>query len=367
MTASPVIQRALEDPLVPHSIQVLKAGQAASGAFIASPEFTVYRYAWLRDGAFCAHALDVVGEHDGAAAWHHWVVRSIEAHREMIESSTRRIGRGETPPPETMPPARYTLDGTLEHPDDDDPWPNFQVDGYGMWLWSLERHLEGRGMLPGFAASIELVAAYLEASWRLKCFNCWEEFDGGEHASTLGAVYAGLAAASRLLDDQRWQQAADVVRAELLDRYVAGGRFKRGAADERLDGSLLWLSVPFGVLAPDDPLIAATVEGVRNELTGPLGGVYRFRGDTYFGGGEWLLLTSSLAWHDRVTRNPSRADKAQSWVRGQALANGDLPEQVTGYAQDPSMIDPWVRRWGAVATPLLWSHAMYLIAEGART
>jgi hypothetical protein len=29
------------------------------------------------------------------------------------------------------------------------------------------------------------------------------------------------------------------------------------------------------------------------------------------------------------------------------------------------MIDPWVRRWGPVATPLLWSHAMQLIAEAA--
>jgi hypothetical protein len=31
------------------------------------------------------------------------------------------------------------------------------------------------------------------------------------------------------------------------------------------------------------------------------------------------------------------------------------------------MVAPWVQRWGHVATPLLWSHAMYLIAEAART
>jgi hypothetical protein len=30
------------------------------------------------------------------------------------------------------------------------------------------------------------------------------------------------------------------------------------------------------------------------------------------------------------------------------------------------MIEPWVRRWGPVATPLLWSHAMFVIAEAAR-
>jgi GH15 family glucan-1,4-alpha-glucosidase len=366
MATSPDVKRVVDDPLVARSVEVLKAGQAPSGAFIASPSFTVYRYAWLRDGAFCAHALDVVGERDAAAAWHMWVVRSIEAHRDLIESATRRVRDGETPPPETMPPARYTLDGALEHPEDDDPWPNFQVDGYGMWLWSLERHLDDRSLSTELAAGVELVAAYLAATWRLKCFNCWEELDGGEHASTLGAVFAGLESAGRLLGDVRWQEAAAAVRDELLARYVHDGRFKRGAADPRLDGSLLWLAHPFGVLEPGDPLIAATVEGVRNELTGPTGGVYRFRGDTYFGGGEWLLLTSSLAWHDAMVGSDDKGAAAQSWVREQTLPNGDMPEQVTRDSQEPSMVEPWVRRWGAVATPLLWSHAMYLIAEAAR-
>jgi isomaltose glucohydrolase len=53
-------------------------------------------------------------------------------------------------------------------------------------------------------------------------------------------------------------------------------------------------------------------------------------------------------------------------VRARALPNGDMPEQVTEFSQDASMVAPWVQRWGAVATPLLWSHAMYLIAEAAR-
>ena len=339
----------VDDRLARRSVDVLKAGQARSGAFVASPSFATYRYAWLRDGAFCAHALDAVGEREAAAAFHRWVAQSIEAHRDLIESAVHLVGNGETPPHDVMPPARYTLDGTLEHADDE-PWPNFQVDGYGMWLWALAEHLNGRAPDWELARTIDLVRRYLSASWRLKCFNCWEEYDDGEHASTLGAVVAGLEAFE--------PGAADEVRARLLDRFVVDGRFRRGPADDRLDGSLLWLSVPFGVLPPDDPRIEATVEAVRRDLTGPDGGVYRYRGDTYYGGGEWLLLTSSLAWHDAVTGNPSR----QEWVRAQALPNGDLPEQVTTHAQEPSMVEPWVRRWGPVATPLLWSHAMYLIA-----
>ena len=226
---------------------------------------------------------------------------SIEAHRSSIESVTRRIAGGETPPPSAMPPARYTLDGALEPPEDD-PWPNFQIDGYGMWLWSLEEHLSPAPLPERLAQTVELVAAYLRAAWRLKCFNCWEEFDGGVHASTLAAVLRGLEAAGRLLDDERWTAEAERIRAFMLDRLVDGARFRRGPDDGRLDGSLLWLGVPFGVLPLDDPRIEATVEAIRRDLTGPDGGIYRYRGDTYFGGGEWLLLTSSLAWHDAADR-----------------------------------------------------------------
>ena len=42
-------------------------------------------------------------------------------------------------------------------------------------------------------------------------------------------------------------------------------------------------------------------------------------------------------------------------------AEGNLPEQVPTRAYAPAMLPVWERRWGPVATPLLWSHAMYLI------
>ncbi len=85
---------------------------------------------------------------------------SIEAHRPMIESALAQVAAGETPPHEQMPPARYTLDGSLEQPDDE-PWPNFQVDGYGMWLWALAEHTDGRPV-QRWSKTVELVARYCE-------------------------------------------------------------------------------------------------------------------------------------------------------------------------------------------------------------
>jgi GH15 family glucan-1,4-alpha-glucosidase len=356
--------RMLRDPLTRRSLQVLEDGQARSGAFVASPNFPVYRYAWLRDGAFCAVALDAAGERAAAAAFHRWTARSVLESRSLVESAIERLERGEVPPPEAMPPTRYTLEGAPEPKDGAEAWPNFQLDGYGIWLWSLGVH-GGGGIRSDVREAAALVARYLQAGWTLKCFNCWEEdVEGGEHASTRGAIVAGLDAAAHVLGDDDCAQAAADVRADLLRRFVVNGRFRRGPADDRVDGSLLWLGVPFGVVPPTEPLVQETVAAVRRDLA-PNGGVYRYLGDTYYGGGEWLLLASSLAWHAAVTGDASGWELAQAWVRAQADENGDLPEQVYTHAQDPAMIDPWLEQWGRVATPLLWSHAMYVIAEAA--
>lgn len=349
------------NPLARRSIEVLREGQAASGAYVAAPTFPVYQFAWLRDGAFCAHAMDLAGERASAAAFHRWVAARIFDGRERVDKVTTLLARGETPSHATMLPARYTLDGDLEP---HDSWPNFQLDGYGMWLWALGEHARD-GVEGDVAAAVEITARYLSATWQLPCYGCWEEFDDGRHACTLAAVAAGLVAAARLLHAPDYAAEAGRIRAHLLANFVRNERFRRCATDDRVDGSLLWLSVPFGVLDADDPRIAATVAAVRRDLVGPAGGVRRYLGDTYYGGGEWILLTCSLAWHDAVTGNAGELERCRSWVQARAHANGDLPEQATEHAQVPEMVDYWVKRWGPVAKPLLWSHAMYVIMEVA--
>ena len=288
---------------------------------------------------------------------------AIERYRPRAEAVLALLASGVTPPSAEMLPARYTLDGAVEHDDPVDPWPNFQIDGYGMWLWSLEQHLAGRAPDAEQRATIELVGRYLTATWRLPCWSCWEEWNGGEHASTLASAAAGLDVAARLLDNQSFADEADRVRADLVSRYVTDGYVGLSPGDARVDSSILWLGVPFGVFAADDALVAATVDEVRRQLIGPSGGVYRYRGDTYYGGGEWLLLTLSLAWHETIAGRAETARDLRGWACAQARENGDLPEQVTGAAQFADDVEPWVERWGPVATPLLWSHAMFLICD----
>jgi GH15 family glucan-1,4-alpha-glucosidase len=90
------------------------------------------------------------------------------------------------------------------------------------------------------------------------------------------------------------------------------------------------------------------------------GGVYRFRADTYFGGGRWPLLSCFLGLALIARGDRAGALRLLEWVASTADAHGDLPEQTSDITLDPSREAEWTERWGTVARPLLWSHAMYV-------
>ena len=71
--------------LIQQSIRIIKKNQDASGAYIASPNFEIYHYSWLRDGSFIAYAMDRVEEYDSADRFYNWVAQVIEAREEKIK------------------------------------------------------------------------------------------------------------------------------------------------------------------------------------------------------------------------------------------------------------------------------------------
>jgi isomaltose glucohydrolase len=89
-------------------------------------------------------------------------------------------------------------------------------------------------------------------------------------------------------------------------------------------------------------------------------GVHRYTGDSYFWGGEWLLLTAWLAIVRLAGGNSDEAKALLDWIERQARPDGALPEQTFEYLNRPAMLDHWVKLWGEVATPLVWSHASYV-------
>jgi GH15 family glucan-1,4-alpha-glucosidase len=94
------------------------------------------------------------------------------------------------------------------------------------------------------------------------------------------------------------------------------------------------------------------------------GGVHRYCTDTYFGGGEWPLLAALLGWYYTEAGRHTDAIAQLRWVVAQATLDGDLPEQTSKNLLAPEYEQQWIDRWGPVATPLLWSHAMLLTLAG---
>jgi GH15 family glucan-1,4-alpha-glucosidase len=336
--------------LIATSLAVLKDGQQDNGAFVAGPTYPTYRYAWLRDGAFCAYALDRWGQRDAAGYFHHFVARALLARPDRVAEATAAAGQGGDVA--KMLPTRFTLTG-VEEADAAQVWANFQLDGYGTWLWTLADHAARGGRLTGeLCAAAALAADYLDAAAELPCFDCWEEFGDQRHTATRASVHAGLSAIAPLLG-----RAAPTG----LSLSTVDGSFIKYEGTDAVDASLLWLALPFGVVTPDDPRMLRTAARIEAELIGPAGGVRRYLGDTFYGGGDWILLTAWLGWWRAVRGDLAGARQLRAWIEETATPEGYLPEQVTTAPQDPAYVVPWVERWGPVATPLLWSHAMYLV------
>jgi len=353
--------------LAESSIALIAEHQHASGAYPACPDYPVYRYSWFRDGAFIADAMSRAGRPDSAAAFFGWCAGVIEARATRIAELVDRAGRGEPVTDPELLPTRYTLDGA----DDHDPWWNFQLDGYGTWLWALGEHL-ARHDAPssGYRDAVSSTVDYLVAFGRRPCFDWWEENADQVHTSTLAAVAAGLRAAAALVGDDPERAARAHTTAAAIEDLIArhgvhDGHLTKWLDGTDVDGSLLACVSSFGTVAPGSPVAERTYDEIRRRLLAH--GVYRYRGDTFYGGGEWLILTAWLGWYERLTGRDDDAVARLEWIADQATPDGRLPEQASATAQDPSFIPMWTQRWGPVATPLLWSHAMYLIMSAAAT
>lgn len=343
---------------VEQDVERLVAAQHASGAFPAGADFSQYKHSWLRDGAFIAHALDVAGEHDRAERFHLWAARALERLSPRVDELIVKRARGEPISEFEYLPARFTVDGDWAQ----DGWPNFQLDGYGQWLWSLASHLRftNRSELPpALVGGVHVAVRYLSEFWDQPCYDSWEEHRSQLHTSTLGSIHAGMR------DIARYVPAAAAIsvaaRELILTECVVDSTLVKYVKNTAVDASLLWLAVPFETFAADDPIMLATAARIERELLG--GGVRRYLADTYYGGGEWVLLTAWLAWYWLRLGRVAGAERLLTWIEAKRDLSGALPEQVPGKDCHPRFLRMWTREWGPSARPLVWSHAMVVLAK----
>jgi GH15 family glucan-1,4-alpha-glucosidase len=268
--------------------------------------------------------------------------------------------QGERLVPEMFFHTRYTVSGE----EGTEPWGNFQLDGYGTYLWGVAEHLKrtnDQALLAEIERSLDATVTYLTEFWGEKNFDCWEEGGDQVHPSTLAAIYGGLQAIFAFLPDPRIKPVCAAIKA-YVERYgVENGRFTKSVSNKAVDANLLWLCVPFAMVKPDDVRMMRTVEAIEAKLC--TGGVHRYPGDAFYGGGAWILLTAWLGWYYVKAGNLARAKELLAWCEAQTDEQGNLPEQVPEGLFVPEARQEWLDRWGEPAKPLLWSHAMYVVVK----
>ncbi|MFE5319909.1 glycoside hydrolase family 15 protein [Paenibacillus sp. NPDC056579] len=356
------------------SRQLILWNQHPAGSYVACPLFSHYGFSWLRDGSFIAYAMDIAGEKDSAGRFYEWVRRVLDRQKDRVEQLLHKHANGETIAQHEFLHTRYHLDG---RDDDHSEWGHFQLDGYGAWLWGVAEHWKRTGIdeLPeSFRSSVELTIRYLCAFWKQPNFDCWEERNDQIHPSTLACIYGGLSSIHRFVHMPEIADVVNDIRLFLLEHCIHPEKKYfvksiRPAADsnsydigfEGVDASLMWLAQPFQVFGVDHAIMNATLAELEARLKSADGGVRRYVGDEYYGGGEWILLTAWYGWIDYSAGQYEQAAESLQWIARQADAWGRLPEQVFHSLASKDTYEQWVHRWGTPATPLLWSHAMYLV------
>jgi GH15 family glucan-1,4-alpha-glucosidase len=354
------------------------------GAIIASTDFDItkfardtYAYAWPRDGALVANALDRAGHEDITRQFFQFCQQALVEEGFFLHKYT----------PYCLPGSSWL------------PWVDshgvttlpIQEDETGLVLWALWQHYRIHGNLD-FVVGLYTTLVVPAAEWMVSyvderngllmpSWDLWEE-RWGIHAFTVGAVWGGLDAARNFADlfgdvaaYVKYRDAADRLR-KATDTHLYSaelGRFARRIAieddgtetvDMILDSAIygLWR---FGMYPPTDQRITDTMNAIRDQLLNKAaaGGIARYQDDYYFKvepdtrkvpGNPWFMCTMWLAqWFIATANDTGDLKPAQDiidWVVGHQLPGGLLSEQL-----DPNSGAP------LSVSPLTWSHAEFIV------
>src|SRR5690606_9303273 len=125
---------------------------------------------------------------------------------------------------------------------------------------------------------------------------------------------------------ERAATAAEAIHQVVADVGVHDGHLTKWLGATEVDASLIACATPFRLYDPSDEVMRATVARIERELAP--GGVHRYLDDTYYGGGEWVLLAGFLGWYHAEAGDTDRANDLLVWMAAQANGDGELPEQV---------------------------------------
>jgi glucoamylase len=378
--------------LIKVSKEVIADGSLENGAIVAANSDKAiypatsqdYRYVWIRDAAYVCMAADLLKLREIPEKFFNWCLNRVEDFKETgFFSNAYNVNgtiHGTLVPPEQPKVPKHLRDSCINliH-----CGTQFQPDQSGSLLIAIEHHIKHFDTdVSKFGKLIGKTANGICRAWKgdtfvLPCYDLWEERcvlpgQKGFHTYSLAMCIAGLRATIKMLGKKRkWLQ----TEKEMLDAfaqiypnstksiprtYRQGVRNRKIKADDLLsDTSLLGLVYPSGILEPLDEKIRTTFLEIIKANTADYGGLFRYPGDRYCGGvrkgwvtltgaGTWPLLSFWMSIYYSLCGDNENASKFLDQPLDRI--GKYIPEQIFEDNSRPSI------------TPLLWSHAMFVVA-----
>jgi len=380
--------------LIKVSMDVIADGSLENGAIVAANSDKAiypaaaqdYRYVWVRDAAYVCMAADLLKLRDIPERFFDWCLNRAEDFKEtnFFYNAYNVNGtiHGTLIPPDELRVPRHLRKSCIDliH-----SGTQFQPDQSGSLLIAIAHHVKHFDAdVSKFRKLIEKTANGISRAWKgnafvLPCYDLWEERcvlpeHRGFHTYSLAMCIAGLRAAMKLLGKKRkWLQTEKELSKTFAEVYSSASEsiprtFRKGAIaknrktradDLKSDTSLLGLVYPSGILDPQDEKMKRTVLEIIKMNTTDGGGLLRYPADSYCGGVRkgWVTLTGAGTWPllsfwMSIYYSLCGDDKNANKFFEQPLRRIDkyMPEQIF---EDKSR---------SSITPLLWSHAMFVIA-----
>ncbi len=376
------------------SKEVIVNGSLENGAIVAANSDKAvypssvqnYGYVWVRDAAYVCMAADLLKLKDIPERFFDWCLNRAEGFKQTglfcnAYNLNGTIHGTLVPPGEVKVPRKTSgkYINLIHH------GTQFQPDQSGSLLIAVAHHVKHFGTdVSMFRPLVETTALGICRSWKnrkftLPCFDLWEERcilpeQRRYHIYSLAMCAAGLKAASELLGKNNKWLRAEREMSEILKEacscssnpiprtYNKGRVITRSnimKEDALPDTSLLGLVYPSRTLHPSDENMKRTVQAIiKNNMTKE-GGLLRYPGDKYCGqvrngwvtltgAGQWPLLSFWMSIYFSLANDKKNATKYFRWPLHKI--NDYMPEQIFENETQPSV------------TPLLWSHAMLVIA-----